>query len=664
MQQHQKLVLFILSFRTQLLFALIGMTAFAFSSRSFAQSVYSHKGYDWEAQPTLYSLTDEESKSAAVIVKDIRTIEFAYDDTLGMLMLYETNHKIVRVNDDAGVEEYNKVYVPMVNVLGFEELKARAITPAGKVVELNKNNIKEIKDVEEYGSFKIFAIEGVEKGGEIEYLYTIKSAVSNPYGREMIQTDVLVKEVQITIISPDNLVFEAQSYNGFPDLELERTDSTRILQATATNIPALLTEEYSAYRANLMRVDYKVSYNLASQNEVKRLYSWEEASENFANLLYDYTPDEQKTVKAQLAKLKLKKLKTPQKVIAIEQFIKTTISVEEGSGPDYTEVGRILVNRYASELGIARVFAAFFKEAGIDHNLVITSDRFKSRFDDEFESWNNFTDIIFHIAATDKYVAPGMPQFRYGAAPYQLANNYGLFITEAKKAAEVKWIPMPNAEYSTNNITANITFDKGFMPTVKVKHGWTGYRGAEYRMITQFRKEVFVQAVTLSGMEDAKQTNVQLFNEDLQNSAYPDKEFYITSQMVVPSLTEKAGKNWLFKLGNIIGPQVELYQQHERQNDIDMEYPVYYRRTIQFTVPDGYTVKGLETAIIDHFVEQDGVKTQRFVSGYQVNGKEVTITADEYYQTCSLPRTMYEPFRKVINAAADFNKVVLVFEKE
>ncbi|QQS27642.1 MAG: DUF3857 domain-containing protein [Sphingobacteriales bacterium] len=628
-----------------------------------AQPVYSHQNYNWEELPVLYDLQDEESTEPAVIIKDKRIIEFCYDEPTGALLQYETVHKIVRVNDDAGVEGFNKVYVPMHNVIQFIELKARAITKDGKVVVLNKDNIKEIQDVEDYGSLKIFAIEGVEKGGEIEYFYTIQSLVTDPYGREIIQTDNKIKEASIDIISPDNLVFEAKSYNGFPELKLSELDSTRQLSAVAFNIPALFNEEYCTYRANLMKVDYKVSYNTGSPQQ-NRLYSWESATENFSDLLYSYTPEAKKMVQEELKKLKIKKLNTDQKVIRIEQFLKTTVSLEDGSGPEFNEIEKMLVNRFASELGIARLFAAFLKEAEIDHDLVITTNRNNARFDKDFESWNNFVEIIIYVNPTKKYIAPDMIQFRYGQPPYQFANNYGFFINQAKKTGVVKYIQMPDAEYSTNNIDATISFDQGFMPTVNIRHGWTGYRAAEYRVITLFQKEEFVKAIVLSGMEDAQRPKSEVFNDNLELSTQPEKEFYITSQFTAPSLIEKAGKNYLFKVGNIIGPQVELYQQHERQHDIDMDYPVYYRRKIKFSIPEGYKVSGLETANIDHFVEEKGIKTCRFVSGFQQNGREITITADEYYQNINLPKSEYEPFRKVINAAADFNKVVLVFEKD
>ena len=39
------------------------------------------------------------------------------------------------------------------------------------------------------------------------------------------------------------------------------------------------------------------------------------------------------------------------------------------------------------------------------------------------------------------------------------------------------------------------------------------------------------------------------------------------------------------------------------------------------------------------------------------------ISIDEFYRQVNYPVSEIEPFRKVINAAADFNKTVLVMEK-
>lgn len=53
-----------------------------------------------------------------------------------------------------------------------------------------------------------------------------------------------------------------------------------------------------------------------------------------------------------------------------------------------------------------------------------------------------------------------------------------------------------------------------------------------------------------------------------------------------------------------------------------------------------------------------------FTSKYEINGNNLMVTCNEYYDEISVPIERYEEFRTVINAAADFNKITLVFEEE
>ena len=186
----------------------------AFSLSAMAQK-YTHQDYDWEKTPTLHEIAEADAEKSAIILKEVRIMEFVYNE-LGSLNLYDTKHKIVKVQEDKAIEAFNKVFVSMRDVEDFTVLKARAISPEGKITELNRDNIKELKDVETYGAFKIFAIEGVEIGSEIEYIYTTKQDVREPFGRVTFQSETETKEAVFKIISPSNLVFEAQSYNGFP----------------------------------------------------------------------------------------------------------------------------------------------------------------------------------------------------------------------------------------------------------------------------------------------------------------------------------------------------------------------------------------------------------------------------------------------------------------
>ena len=438
---------------------------------------------------------------------------------------------------------------------------------------------------------------------------------------------------------------------------------TRILEATAKNIPALLEEDYATYQSNLMKADYKLSYNTSGLAK-KELYSWNEAAGYFGSILMDESKVAAEMLKKELKGLKVKRMSEEEKIKTIENYVKDNFSLEMNAGAEYMQIEKILVNKYASEFGLNRLFAGFLKAAEIDFEVVLTSNRFQSKFDKDFTSWTNLTEIAFYFPKFDSYASAPMVQYRYGYPPYQIAENYGLFFKLVENpAAEVRLISMPSADKSVNKIDAHITFDTDFNAKMDILNTWTGYRASEYRTIHKY-DENFMENRVLAGLEGAKMLNLAVKNEDLADNAVGGKHFESSTELDVSSLVEKAGKSYLFRLGEVIGSQVELYQEHERQNAIEMQYPTYYDRSISFEIPEGFTVEGLEDAKINKYVEVDGEKVNGFESDYTIEGNTVTINADEFYHTISLPKETYEDFRKVINAAADFNKVVLVLEKK
>ena len=52
-----------------------------------------------------------------------------------------------------------------------------------------------------------------------------------------------------------------------------------------------------------------------------------------------------------------------------------------------------------------------------------------------------------------------------------------------------------------------------------------------------------------------------------------------------------------------------------------------------------------------------------FYLAIKTDGKTVTVEIKEFYKKLILPLDEFDDFREIINAAADFNKKVLIFEK-
>jgi hypothetical protein len=155
----------------------------------------------------------------------------------------------------------------------------------------------------------------------------------------------------------------------------------------------------------------------------------------------------------------------------------------------------------------------------------------------------------------------------------------------------------------------------------------------------------------------------ELENEGFE-SANSSKPFILHAKVNSGDLLEKAGNKVLFKIGLVIGPQEEMYQEKERRTDVAIEYGHFEQRKIEFTIPEGYIIKNLDDLKMEQVYKENGVQTMGFVSGYELKDNLLTVRIMEDYRNTTYPVSQYEDFRKIINTSSDFNKVVLVLEKK
>jgi len=120
----------------------------------------------------------------------------------------------------------------------------------------------------------------------------------------------------------------------------------------------------------------------------------------------------------------------------------------------------------------------------------------------------------------------------------------------------------------------------------------------------------------------------------------------------------------LVNIGESIGPQSEMYQEEERKADIENEFNRWYIRNIEFTIPEDYSISNPEVADMNVSHEVDGETLFKFVSKHRIEGNKYIVEIDEFYNQIYTDKKHIEAFRNVVNAAADFNKVVLILEEK
>jgi hypothetical protein len=107
-----------------------------------------------------------------------------------------------------------------------------------------------------------------------------------------------------------------------------------------------------------------------------------------------------------------------------------------------------------------------------------------------------------------------------------------------------------------------------------------------------------------------------------------------------------------------------MYRDDQRTAEVENDFNRMYNRTIKIHLPKGYQVKNLKDLKSDiTYRDKDNIPFL-FKSDYTLTDDLLEVRIEEYYKQIYAPLSRYEDFRKVINAAADFNKITLVLEKK
>ena len=639
------------------LFALITM-------ESTSQGLYA----DWPAQPMLHKVREGYAKESAVILEDQRTHEFSRNEK-NELWMYIYNRHVIKVNDDKGVEQYNKIYVYVPANSEVLEIKARALQPNGKIVNLSPDKIF---DEEEDGKhYKKFAIEGIEKGSEIEYFVRFKKEIST-FGLEVFQSsNSPIVKASFTLIAPKYLQFLVKGYNGFKVRDDIISNDNRIITATEENIDALDGEKYASVRPYQKNIQYKLAYNLDKDKNV-RLYTWNELAKNVYNNYNSFSQTELKAITTFYKQINISNQAGEEsKIITIEDYLKTNINTDKNSiGEDADKIESIIKTKVAGHFGFTRLLIGLLQNAGINNQIVFPSKRDDLALDENFENYRLIDDMLLYFPSLGNFIEPTNVAYRYPYMEPYHGGTTGLFlkattIGDFKTAIAIfDTIPLQAYEKNAHNMEVDIRINEDMDSLlIHSKQILRGYGAAMYRpaysFLTKEKQDDFTKDIIKSVGNSDKIKNIKVENAAMTDGS-KDLPLNIIGDITTGELIEKAGNKILIKMGEVIGPQEQMYQEKKRQLPVLIQYPHALDRMITFTIPKGYQVKNLKDLNM-HYT--DGRESMGFISSYTLNGLELKINIHEFYKEIQYPLSQFEDYRKVVNASADFNKVVLVLEK-
>ncbi|MET1258138.1 DUF3857 domain-containing protein [Flagellimonas sp. DF-77] len=634
-----------------------------------AQNELVTTAYDWEAEPA-YS-TSIETGVAMKALQEKYTIEYAYDDE-GTFTQHYLEHKTLLLNSNDKIEEYNKIYLPYNASSALLKSKARVITASGEVIELDESKILTAQDNETGQNYKYFAFEGVEKGSIIEYFYVERKNPSYSGSTYRLQSDFQKTNVAFELYAPSNLVFEFKSYNGLPAVVQDTLSEGRSRwELKLDKIDALLDESQAPYTASRAALVYKLDKNLNSNKS--DLSSYGNVAQNIYNYYYQEPDKTAQPLLDEFLEGTIKATDTDDaKIRKLDNQIKSGFILSEAGGDNLNDLTSILKTKIANSAGLIRLYVALMQQLEIKHELVITSDRTKIKFDDKFEAHNFLTDFLMYFPKQDRYLSPTELGTRYGYPPPYLTDNHGLFIKEVSVGSftsavgKIKFIKAVSADDTVDEMKIDVNFDTDDITTneIKLSRSFSGYYALP---IHPYMAQVIGEDRTniLEGLAKTINENVTVESMEVINE---DPELFGVKPIIFElgvrsnALVEKAGRKYLFKVGDLIGPQVQMYQEKKRVLPLENEHTRSYLRTITITLPEGYDVVNLEDINIDNKYAEGGSEQFSFTSSYELAGNVLTIRADEFYRTNIVPPSNFNEFRKVINSAADFNKITLILE--
>ncbi len=629
--------------------------------------------YNWDYFRYIKPADSIKSENGVLITLERRIIE-VYVNKEDIFEEINVFHRKIKVESHNAIDRHNKIYVPVNNVIEIINIRARFISPDGNITEVPQESIRQVNNLENEGDYKIFAIEGAQTGGEIEYFYVLRKKF-NAYGTVYVQSNEPKANIESIFVFPSKLSYLIKTYNGFPPFvtENDTANNKTYMRSKSDFVPSLANEKYAFYKASLMRYEYTLAFN--NYISSLRVYSWSKISNNVYSLFYNLNKKELSAAKSVISSLNLKNITEEQKIRKIEGWLKSAIAISEGINY-ILPVDKAIQLKQTSKTGATKLLVALFSQAGIPFEIIATCNQEERAFDPEFNGWNFLDDYLLFLPGPNKIIVPHDPSARLGITPYNYQGAYGLFMFPVNYdknlktlSYEIKQIPVEHYEKNTDSLIINLETDLSKLTLqAKIHRVLSGELAASFQSFWKFadeeRHNKIIGTLFTMGEQSPEIISWSAKNDDLSDIGL--NPFVIDVNLNINSLIEIAGDDLIIKLGETIGEQSEMYQSTPRKLPVNINDAHNYFRKIIFTIPEGYNVSNADDLNMKVELIAGGKVSCCFTSWYDISGNKLTVYSKEYYTELSYPAELFGEFRNVINAAADFNKktVVLVADKK
>ena len=620
----------------------------------------SYLNIDWDSDKTISFPSDNDLYG----IFNNHYVEYFKSKFTEEVYVYETRHtktKINRINNPLD----NEIIISKINVSEIVDVRAKIInqdTIISYGFEEMKKMINSDDSDENYNNYKL---PNLDEGDIVEIMYTVKKDF-NFNGNKIIEESYPILLSKFILIE-NNFKSNIKIYNSNNSFVSDIIfDGKKSKQIIFNNLNATANEQYSTPIANKIKISYQCFEN---RDDVSQIEYWGNLVQNVSELFFPKTVNEKaeeilREIKNGYVKIPWNELKIAN---AIDEYIKNNFVISDEDDPKLNDIEYILNNKISNDFSIIQVYSSLFKQADIEYEVAISCNRYFLKFDPELFDPNQLREFLIFLPNQEKYISPNRVEYRVSEAPEDLLGNYGIFIDKDLDYyfSEITLFDQDFSQIKKNievNISRNLNKTK--INESRLFSGYWAITNRNYIYLSENEKTDFlVDFFTVNGLDNKKVSNYNIKNFDISHNTY-NTPLEITSTISTSDLIEeKEGLTYL-KIGKVIGLQSNLFDEKERINPIEINFPNSYDYNIKVNIPRGYKIVDFsELNKSKEYISVDGNSTAKFLSKATVNGNVLNINIKEYYKELRYSKKRYQEFREVINAAAKFYESSVRIEK-
>ncbi len=622
--------------------------------------------YSWNTtfDNSNYSTIEHAEKEATIVIDRTILVHRPKGVNKHLPFRKKFTHQIYWIHEESAIEKMNEVYLYQNGSSKVSKVLVRTIDKDGNEVEFDDSKLEDVSKNEGNSSYKILAIPGIEVGSWVEILIEYKgfSSQSRILTREpfdVIESEVIYYSAVHTQEHDGKINPKMIGKNGYELESKEILDGGRIFyNFKANNIPAQITDEtYMHEYVECPRVDLTTD-----------IYVWREMSNGIYRNYLALEPILNKSSKVRklLTEIGADSGTELNKIEAIERYIKEQITETEENGIEFEFSQKIIKNKVANTTGIIMLYKTLFEVSEIEYKPYIVYGK-------DYISPSKFmpmslglSDFIFHFPNSDTYVIPESNYYRVGKLAKYLSGMPALLLRDNfGRTNEDYLITLPPAEkeYNVDRSINRVKYDEDNESlTIQTAKQYYGDRAIIERGALNFmdhaEQEEHIQEALLSKMENAKLTDVKTDKTEIEYNANSTDSVYYSGTIVTEDMLSPIGNGFLLNLPKVIGNQVSFYDEGTRIHSVYSRVAKIYDHTIEFEVPDGYEVQGIDNLVFDrnYYSEVKGESKwiSSFVSTAEILDGVLVVNIHEFYEEGLFPKEEIEQYKSVVNAAYEF----------